>query len=80
MANKESSFKENVDGPFFVDDSCIACVSCITLAGKYFKLKNGNEHSYVFCQPQTPEEFEDCRKALAACPVDAIGETVLCQS
>ena len=32
-----------------------------------------NSYSFVFKQPETPEETALCEEALACCPVEAIG-------
>ncbi|MBV8174072.1 MAG: ferredoxin [Verrucomicrobia bacterium] len=31
-------------------------------------------HSFVFKQPQTPEEENQCQEAMQNCPVEAIGD------
>ena len=73
MANKTNKFKENTPGKFFVDDQCIACDACVNEAPKNFKMHESEGHSFVAKQPETPEEEEACKAALAACPVEAIG-------
>jgi ferredoxin len=73
MANKNSSFKENVAGKYYVDDSCIACDACCVEAPKFFAMNDNEGHAFVKLQPQTPEEFKDAENAMAACPVEAIG-------
>jgi ferredoxin len=65
---------ENVPGPYFVDTDCIACELCVDTAPDYFKMiEDSQPHAYVFKQPQTDEEKDNCDDAMGACPVDAIG-------
>jgi ferredoxin len=73
MADKNARFKENVPGKYYVDDSCIACDACCVEAPKLFAMNDNEGHAFVMLQPQTPDEFQDAENALAACPVEAIG-------
>jgi acyl-CoA synthetase (AMP-forming)/AMP-acid ligase II/ferredoxin len=74
MADLGSRLAENVAGKFYVDRSCIACVSCHSIAPDFFTMKDGNQNSFVHRQPFTPQEEELCREAMRECPVDAIGD------
>jgi ferredoxin len=68
---------ENVSGPYYVDTECIACDLCVDTAPNHFKMVEGKDkipHAYVFKQPETDEEKDDCEDAMGACPVDAIGD------
>ncbi len=73
MADKNAKFSQNVIGKYYVDDQCIACDACCVEAPHFFKMNDDDGHAYVSLQPKTPEEIKDCENALAACPVDAIG-------
>jgi ferredoxin len=73
MADKNSRLKENVLGSYYVDDSCIACDACCVEAPKFFAMNDNEGHAYVKLQPKTPEEIKEAENALAACPVEAIG-------
>ena len=73
MADKNARFKENVDGKYYVDDSCIACDACCVEAPRFFAMNDDDGHAYVKLQPKTPDELEEAENALAACPVEAIG-------
>lgn len=73
MAKKEFKFTENVQGKYYVDESCIASKLCVDLAPNNFRMSEEG-HAYVFKQPETPEEEEQCRQALLGCPVAAIGD------
>lgn len=72
MAHKDQKWPENVPGPCFVDEACIASGFCVSAAPNNFKMSDDG-HAYVFKQPETPEEQEQCRDALDGCPVAAIG-------
>jgi ferredoxin len=73
MAEYIEKHLENAPGRYYVDKTCISCVSCHSIAPAFFKLKNSNEYSYVFKQPTNREEAETCEEALRECPVNAIG-------
>jgi ferredoxin len=36
-------------------------------------MNDNDGHAFVKLQPQTPEEMKEAENALAACPVEAIG-------
>ena len=38
-----------------------------------FKRNDDGGHSYVYKQPETPEEEGLCKEAMEGCPVEAIG-------
>ena len=71
MANVEDKVAQNVDGAYYVDETCIACGVCVGEAPENFEM--GDEYAYVYKQPASDEEKEACENALEACPVDAIG-------
>lgn len=73
MADKNSKYADNVTGKYYVDDQCIACDACCVEAPKFFAMNDDDGHAYVKLQPVTPEEMEEAENALAACPVEAIG-------
>ena len=73
MADKNSRYKENVLGRYYVDDQCIACDACCVEAPKFFAMNDNEGHAFVNLQPITPAEIEEAENALAACPVEAIG-------
>jgi len=74
MAEIQDKLPENARGKFYVDRQCIDCDVCRDTAPKNFTRYDENGYSYVYKQPETPEEFEFCEEALAACPVEAIGD------
>ena len=74
MADKNNKIPQNVPGKFYVDDQCIACDACIVEAPKIFEMSDDEGHAFVKKQPKSSAELEDAQSALAACPVEAIGE------
>ena len=68
-----SKTKNNVPGPYYVDQECIACDACVLVAEKHFKIDDEEEAlAYVCRQPQNSEEIDLCQEAVEACPVEAI--------
>lgn len=74
MADKKTKWPINVKGRFYVDGNCIDCDACRTEAPDHFRRDEEHGYSFVYRQPQTPEEEAKARAAMAACPVEAIGE------
>ncbi len=73
MADKKARFTSNVAGKYYVDDSCIACDACCVEAPKFFAMNDNEGHAFVKLQPETSDELKEAENALAACPVEAIG-------
>jgi glyoxylase-like metal-dependent hydrolase (beta-lactamase superfamily II)/ferredoxin len=71
MADRAKQVPENVPGEFFVDSTCIDCDTCRQLAPATFG--EAADHSYVHCQPRTPEDKRRALQALVACPTASIG-------
>ncbi len=74
MANPEDKYPDNVDGPFYVDDTCIACGVCEAEAPDNYKMSDDGDHAYVYKQPEDEDAKDSCLDALTSCPVDAIGD------
>jgi ferredoxin len=74
MADSTQKAPENVSGRFYVDLTCIDCDLCRETAPANFARNDDDGHSFVFHQPETPEEEAACRAALEECPVEAIGD------
>jgi ferredoxin len=72
MADKNIKYPENITGRYYVDRECIDCDMCRNIAPKSFT-RSDDDHSYVFRQPQTPEEIAQAEEAQTSCPVEAIG-------
>ena len=73
MADIKTKWKQNLAGKYFVDETCIACDACVVEAPKFFAMNDEDGHAYVFKQPESKSDLEDCANALATCPVEAIG-------
>ncbi len=78
MACPNRKLPGNVPGKYYVDDQCIGCALCATLASAHFK-ENFNrdtpvDSAYVWRQPRTITETRLCREAMQNCPVAAIGD------
>ncbi len=74
MADIKDKLPENVSGRYYCDDQCIDCDVCRDTAPANFTRQDENGYSYVYKQPETPEEERLCEEALMACPVEAIGD------
>src|SRR5438046_9046247 len=73
MADAANKYPENVSGPYYVDDQCIDCDLCRETAPANYKRNDDGGHSFVYKQPETPEEEALCKEAMEGCPVEAIG-------
>lgn len=77
MASLKKRLPDNVPGRFYVDSSCIDCDVCRDTAPMNFRRNSKYGYSYVYKQPETPEELALCEEAMQACPVEAIGDNGL---
>ena len=73
MPDRNDRVKENAPGPFYVDSSCIDCDVCRDTAPDNFTRSFKHAYSYVSKQAENEKERAACEEALAACPVEAIG-------
>ena len=73
MANKADKQPENVAGRYYVDTECIDCDVCRDTAPGNFTRQDDSGYSYVYKQPENPEEEDQCKEAMESCPVEAIG-------
>jgi ferredoxin len=73
LADPKERVEENVPGAYYVDSACIDCDVCRDTAPDNFTRSDENGYSYVCKQPATEEERALCDEAMAACPVEAIG-------
>ena len=74
MADPTDKLADNVEGPFYVDSSCIDCDLCRQTAPENFTRNEDEGYSYVSKQPESEEEEQNCRDAIEECPVEAIGD------
>ncbi len=73
MPNPNEKQPENAPGTWYVDVNCIDCDVCRETAPNNFKQQSDKGYSFVYKQPVTPAEVEQCKEAKEACPVEAIG-------
>lgn len=71
MADPAKAVRENVDGDFFVDTTCIDCDTCRQLAPDVFG--DTGDSSFVKTQPQDYVAIRRATQALLACPTGSIG-------
>jgi ferredoxin len=74
MADPTDKRAENVPGKFYVDNSCNACGVCSDTAPDFFKMDDDEEYAFVYKQPSTDDEIEECEDAMDNCPEEAIGD------
>jgi ferredoxin len=73
MADLNDRLIKNVPGPFYVDSSCIDCDQCRSNAPAFFSRDAETGFSFVFRQPESPEEITTAFEALDGCPSESIG-------
>ncbi len=73
MADRTQRYEDNVAGAWYVDKKCILCSVCSEAAPSNFREADSQDHDVVFKQPETEAEVRQCEEAMAACPVEAIG-------
>ena len=71
MASLAQRLPDNAPGNFYVDRTCIDCDTCRRIAPSVFE--EGDDHSFVAAQPDTPEATRRALMALVACPTASIG-------
>lgn len=73
MANRDEKVAENTEGRYYVDTQCIDCNLCINTAPGNFTHNEEAGYAFVTKQPSGDDEEDQCKEALEACPVEAIG-------
>ena len=73
MGERDERYEDNVPGLWYVDKKCILCSVCSEAAPSCFKESDAGDHDVVYKQPESEEEKRQCEEAMAACPVEAIG-------
>src|SRR6516164_7569030 len=74
MADVANKYPENMTGKYYVDNQCIDCDLCRETAPDNFKRNEDGGYSFVYKQPESPEEEARCKEAKEGCPVEAIGD------
>ncbi len=73
MADLANRYSDNVTGKFYVDNQCIDCDLCRETAPANFRRNDDGGFSFVFKQPESPDEEAQCKEAMEGCTVEAIG-------
>lgn len=73
MPDSTRKFYNNITGKYYVDEECIDCSLCSEIAPDNFTVDMEEGHDYVYKQPTTAQEEEQCIEAMECCPVEAIG-------
>lgn len=73
MAEPQNKRPENVPGAYYVDDTCIDCDQCRSVAPDFFTRQDIDGYTYVQRQPITFEEIALAEEGRLACPTDSIG-------
>jgi glyoxylase-like metal-dependent hydrolase (beta-lactamase superfamily II)/ferredoxin len=71
MASRDKRLPANVEGDFFVDETCIDCGTCRWVAPSVYDRAGG--HSRVHAQPAEPAAIGAALEALVSCPTGSIG-------
>lgn len=74
MADPSIKYEDNVPGKYYVDQTCIFCNLCESLAPDNFRACDDGTHDIVYKQPENQAEIDACEEARAGCPVNAIGD------
>ncbi len=73
MADKSIKTEGSVEGPYYVDQNCIACGACIVDAPDFIAMNEEDGFAYFFKQPEGDTGIHQCEEAIIACPVESIG-------
>jgi len=73
MAERTERLVENTAGAYYVDSSCVDCDLCRNTAPDFFKRDDEIGMSFVYHQPNTPEELTLAEEARQGCPSESIG-------
>jgi ferredoxin len=73
MADYKHRVPENVPGRYYVDDTCIDCDQCRSIAPHFFIRQDVGGYTYVHRQPVTEEEIALAEEAMLSCPTETIG-------
>ena len=73
MARVAERLRENAEGEFFVDSSCIDCGICREVAPNVYSRADAIGLSIVHRQPTTDDEQVRAAMGLVACPTSSIG-------
>jgi len=63
MADVANRYPENTGGKYYVDNQCIDCDLCRETAPDNFKRNDDGGYSFVYKQPENPDEEARCKEA-----------------
>ncbi|HUR80787.1 MAG TPA: ferredoxin [Thermoanaerobaculia bacterium] len=73
MADPNDKVPGQPPGRYYVDSQCIDCDLCRETSPNNFTRNEEQAFSYVYKQPENPEEEMLSKDAMDNCPVEAIG-------
>ena len=73
MADRNDKAPGSAPGIYYVDNTCIDCDQCRTIAPATFTRSDAGAFSFVYRQPVTPEEIALAEEARENCPTETIG-------
>ncbi len=73
MATSDPVVEHNVEGRYYVDESCIYCDFCVEMAPDNFAFDQ-KEYAYVSKQPDCHAEHERMSELIDGCPTESIGD------
>ena len=74
MADPSERYEKNIEGRYYVDETCIYCDLCRETAPTLFAEDKATGIAYVYKQPETEEEHNRARESLEGCPTESIGD------
>ena len=63
---------ESQRGKYYVDGQCLDCDLCRETAPTIFTRQDEHGYSYIYKQPETPEEIEQVKESMEGCCTEAI--------
>ena len=72
MADKSPKTMGPTQGPYYIDQNCIACGACLVDASEFIAMNEEDAYAYFFKQPENEQDRLKCEEALIACPVESI--------
>jgi ferredoxin len=73
-AVKYAKLEMNAPGPFYVDDSCVDCQSCVEAWPQFFAHDEVEHKCYIYHQPANAEEEALLRQAMESCTTQSLGD------
>jgi len=77
MANSYPVVPKNVQGRYYVDESCIYCELCVVTAPDNFAFDNELGFAYIKKQPDCDAEHKLLAEMIDGCPIESIGDRLI---